>query len=361
MAPPAPLVALVLCGGSGTRLWPASIEQRPKQFLRLLGEHSLFQATCLRLAAAGADETLILTNAALEAPARADHAVLGLPPPRFVLEPARRDSGPAIAAGVADILARHGPDALVLVVASDHLIPDQAAFAASIRRGADLARLGYLVTFGIRPGFAATEYGYIQRGAPITSVEGGFAVRHFHEKPVREVAERYVADPDFAWNSGNFLFPAGLFAEEAAAHMPDIWQAASAAVSAGARQGDRLELGRPEFEAARRLSIDFGLFERSTRVGTILADFAWSDIGGWQAVYAASSKDDAGNARRGPAEMRDCRGSLVFTEGLPVYLIGLEDMVVVAGPNGVLVAPRARAQEIKTMLEAPPPPAPPSI
>lgn len=347
-----PLVALVLCGGGGTRLWPISTEQRPKQFLPLFQRETLFQMTVKRLAAVGADHIVVLTNVALEALARDDLAAMGQTGVSFVLEPARRDSGPAIAAGMADVRARFGEKADVLIVASDHLIPDHAAFGASVARARSLGQAGYLATFGVRPNYPATEYGYIQRGAPVPGVEGGHRVSRFHEKPTIDKAQAYIADPDFAWNSGNFLFPVDVFATQAEALMPDIWLAATEAVAKGVRTGDQLLLDAASFGAARRISIDFALMERSERVGVVPADFAWSDIGNWGSVYAASVKDKAGMVMQGRVFAQDCAYTLLHSEGPPVFAVGLEGFVVIASPNGVFIAPKSRASEIKAMLDS---------
>ncbi|CAN1492889.1 {ManC} Mannose-1-phosphate guanylyltransferase [Rhabdaerophilaceae bacterium] len=347
-----PLVALILCGGGGTRLWPISTEGRPKQFLPLFQQETLFQMTVKRLAAVGADHIVVLTNVALEALARSDLAAIGQTGVSFVLEPARRDSGPAIAAGMADVRARFGDDADVLIVASDHLIPDHAAFGASVTRARVLGRAGYLVTFGVRPNYPATEYGYIQRGEPVAGVEIGHRVNRFHEKPTIDKAQAYIADPEFAWNSGNFLFPVGVFAEQSEALMPDIWQAAHDAVAQGTRHGDQLLLDATCFSSARRISIDFALMERSDRVGVVPADFAWSDIGNWGSVYAASEKNSAGMALHGPVVAKECAYTLLHSEGPPIFAVGLDGFVVIASPNGVFIAPKSRASEIKTMLDA---------
>lgn len=352
MSSRSPLVALVLCGGGGTRLWPISSDARPKQFLRLLGEKTLFQSTWQRLEAAGVDETVVLTNTALEGLARADLAEIGVHDARFVLEPSRRDSGPAIAAGMAAIRNRLGDDAIVLVAASDHLVPDPIAFAATVSHARTLAARDYLVTFGIKPTFPATEYGYIQRGAPVEGLDGAFAVAKFHEKPPHERAKAYSADPAFAWNAGIFMFRAGHFAREAATHMPDIWAQANAAITRGRMEGLNLMLDAEAFGACRRISIDFALMERSSRVGTVPAGFDWSDIGSWSAVYEALPADADGVSRHGPVATRECKDTLVFAEGIPICAIGLEDFVVVASPRGVFVAPRARAQEIKALLDS---------
>lgn len=350
-----PLIALVLCGGGGLRLWPLSSEARPKQFLRLFGEHTLFQTTYQRLEKAGVSESVILTNVKLEQLARADLQAMNETGARFVLEPDRRDSGPAIAAGVAAIRQSHGEDAIVLVVASDHLIPDVEAFARTVEKGRALAQKDYLVTFGITPSFPATEYGYVQRGRAVDGVPDGYAVEKFHEKPGIDRASAYIADPDFSWNAGIFMFRVGAFLTEARAHMPDILERVEEAVARGDVKGDSLLLDAASFSAARRISIDFALLERSSRVGMVPADFVWSDIGGWNAVYEASPQSEAGMATRGQAVARDCAHSLLLAEGMPIYAIGLENFVVIAAPNGVFVAPRERTQEIKAMLDSAPP------
>ena len=350
-SPSAPLIALVLCGGGGLRLWPVSSDARPKQFLKLFGDETLFQTTFSRLDAAGVDETVILTNVALEALAREDLAELGATGARYVLEPARRDSGPAIAAGVAAIRQSHGEDAIVLVVASDHLIPDVEAFAKTVAKGRALAAQDYLVTFGIKPTFPAIEYGYIQRGPAVSGLEDAYRVENFHEKPGIDRASAYLADPSFAWNAGIFMFRAGFFAQEAHTHMPQIWEAASQAVQNGQTSGDRLLLETAAFSSAERLSIDFALMERSQRVGMVPADFLWSDIGSWNAVQEASPHNSAGNAIRGQVQTRDCAHSLIFAQDMPIYSIGLENFVVIASSRGVFIAPRGRTQEIKAMLD----------
>lgn len=350
-----PLVGLVLSGGGGTRLWPMSQDQRPKQFLKLFGEETLFQTTWKRLSAIGVSESLVLTNLALESLARDDLAALGADDAAFVLEPARRDSGPAVAAGVAAIRARHGDEALALIVASDHLIPDIPAYARAVEKARALAEKGYLVTFGISPTHPAVEYGYLQRGEAVPGVPDGYRVAKFHEKPAIDRATAYLADPDFSWNSGMFLFHVGTFAAEAEKHMPDIWQGACAAVARADGDARRLTLDAEAFGALRRISIDFALMERSDRVGMVPGDFRWSDIGGWGAVLAESTKDAAGNALTGRIVARDCAHSLIIGDGLPVLALGLEGFTVVATRDGVFIAPKHRTAEIKPMLDSLPP------
>ncbi len=348
----AKMVAMVLLGGAGTRLWPLSSEQRPKQFLRLFQQRSLFQLTMLRLAAAGISDSVLVTNRALIEPVEADLAELGGMAPDLLLEPARRDSAPAIAAGVAHIRARHGGDTLIAVLPSDHLIPDQDAFAAALAQAGQVAADGWLMTFGIRPLFAATAFGYIERGAPIANHAESFAVAKFHEKPAPDAAERYVAAGTFDWNSGMFVFRADDFAREAELHMKDIWDAAGRAVVEGETDGRRLTLATEAFGSARKTSIDFALMEKSRRVATLPAQFRWSDVGNWSAVYDALKKDSKQNVLIGDVKVDDCSGSLIVGDGVTAAAFGLRDAVLVCTQAGTFHSPRERAADIKQLFDA---------
>ena len=343
-------VALLLSGGGGRRLWPASTDDAPKQFLRLFDERSLFQKTLARLATVGIADIVIVANTRHEALVRRQTAETGAAAPLLLLEPMRRDSAAAIAAGVEAIIARHGGDALVAVLPCDHLIPDAAHFAKALGEAAELAALDRLVTFGIRPTFPSTEFGYIQRGAAIQNHPNGYAVAQFHEKPNRDVAARYLASGDYFWNSGMFVFRAGEFVREANAHMPDISTAATNAVRHGRAEGDRIVLDEPAFAAARRASIDIALFEKSERVGVVPVSFPWSDVGTWRSVYEAHQKDSAGNALVGNVLACEASNTLVISEGVKVVVVGVDELVVIASPQGVFVAPRSRASEVKDII-----------
>lgn len=345
-----PVIALLLLGGAGKRLWPLSSEQRPKQFLKLFGERSLFQLTVERIRAAGAEEIVIVTNDAFEQTAIEELRELAPGRVRLVLEPMRRDSGPAIAAGVAYIMREHGPDAIVAVFPADHLIPDVAHFAATLARGAGVASERWITTFGIKPTVPSTEYGYIQRGGALGAPDC-FEVARFHEKPRAELAAAYLRDGNFDWNSGMFVFSGATFADEAAAHMPDIWDSARRAVARGTAADRRLVLASEDFAAARQTSIDFALMEKSRRVAVVRADFAWSDIGNWNSIYENHDKDAQANVVLGGARVLDTERSLVIAEGAPLAVCGLQDMIVVCGPGGSFVAPRTRAAAVKTLLE----------
>jgi mannose-1-phosphate guanylyltransferase/mannose-6-phosphate isomerase len=347
-----PVVALLLIGGAGIRLWPLSGAVRPKQFLKLFGERSLLQATLARLAAAAVDHVVAIAGAAHASLAEEQAAELEGPCPHLLLEPEARDSAPAVAAGVAWIRREIAANALVLVVPADHLIPDSDAFAAAIARGAALAAGGWLVTFGVRPTAPTSEYGYIQRGAPLGSAAGdqGYQVAKFHEKPRRETAEAYLSEGGYDWNSGIFLFALGSFAVEAEQHMPDIWEAAMRAVERGHHDG-AFHLDREAFVAAPKNSLDYALMEKSNRVAVVPVDFAWHDIGNWGSAYDAFSSGDAANVVSGDAVLDDdVSGALVIADGVKVVVTGLQDVIVVASPRGTFVAPRAKAGEIKRLL-----------
>jgi mannose-1-phosphate guanylyltransferase/mannose-6-phosphate isomerase len=350
-APAGPIVvALLLLGGAGKRLWPVSHDDHPKQFLKLFGTRSLFQMTVERARACGLTEIIVITNEAYEGMVRHDLAELQGVPARLLLEPVRRDSAAAIATGVAYARERFGMDTIIAAMPADHLIPDQNAFAETFRRGVKIACAGWITTFGLRPDLPSTEYGYIQRGHPLPGEAGAFEVERFHEKPDSETARGYLHAGTYDWNSGIFLFPSQTFAEEASAHMPDIADAAQRSVSAGVSAGDVVHLDPEAFGAVRRTSIDFALLEKSRRVATVPSTFGWSDIGNWNAVYEALPKDAAGNVVLGDAVIYDCRGSLVINYGAKLVICGLTDAVAISDTHGTFVAPRARAAEVKDLV-----------
>jgi mannose-1-phosphate guanylyltransferase / mannose-6-phosphate isomerase len=341
------VVALLPVGGAGTRLWPLSAAALPKPFLRLIGPQSLYQLTLARLAASAADEVMVVANAKLEPLIRDQAAEVERPLPALLLEPFARDSGPAIAAGVAAVLQAHPSDTIVIAAPGDHLIPDLGAFARAAADAARVACADWLVTFGIRPTAPSTEYGYIQRGGPLAGTEGAFEVASFREKPGQSLAEAYLRDGGYDWNSGIFVFTAGLFAQEAERHMPELWRAATQAVAGGQRQGGKIVLDAEAFGRADKTSLDYALMEKSRRVATIPVSFAWSDIGNWSSIHDALPRDASGNATTGDVVVRDVSNTLVVADGVKVVVVGMEDTIVVSSPQGTFVAPRSRAAEIK--------------
>jgi mannose-1-phosphate guanylyltransferase/mannose-6-phosphate isomerase len=341
--------AVLLSGGGGTRLWPVSTETRPKQFLRLFGELSLFQLTLERVRDCGVSDIHVVTNAAYAHEVQTQASERGIPV-SLILEPMRRDSAPAIAAGLAALKAKFGPEAVAVVLPCDHLIPNHNAFGEALRDAVETARAGSLVTFGIKPTSPSTEYGYIRQGDAIVGARNSFRAAAFREKPDFETAKSYLNSSDYHWNSGMFVFRVADFAREANAHMPAVWNAAREAVSLGQKASHVLRLHADAFSAAEKISIDYALFEKSDSVALLPRNFAWSDVGNWSSVHAALPHDADGNASGGDAAIHESRNTLAYGEGVRVITLGLNDVVVIASADGVFVAPRSRAHEVKDFL-----------
>jgi mannose-1-phosphate guanylyltransferase/mannose-6-phosphate isomerase len=341
------IVPLLLAGGAGTRLWPVSRDAMPKQFLPLVGERSTFQQALVRISDPDLfAPPLVLTAHEFRFFARAQAEELGIDA-TIVLEPQRRDSGPAIAAGAA--LARQADrEALVLALAADHVIEDTALFHAACRAGRDAAAEGHLVTFGIPPTAPKTSYGYIKPGASL-GPEGCYAVEAFVEKPDAETAARYVAG-GYLWNSGNFLFRADTLLVELAGFVPAMAQAAATAVARAKVDLGFVRLDSEAFAQAPQQSIDYALMEKTTRAAVVESRFRWSDIGSWDAVFAAAAADEAGNALSGPVATFDVNDCLIHAEGQLTVALGVRDLLIVTTPDAILVLPRARAEEVKSVV-----------
>ncbi len=341
--------AVLLSGGGGTRLWPVSTQTRPKQFLRLFGELSLFQLTLERVKDCGITMIHVVTNAAYvhEVQSQAAERRIDV---SLILEPVQRDSAPAIAAAMAALQASDGPEAVAVVLPCDHLIPNHNAFGDALGDAVMAARNGHLVTFGIRPTSPSSEFGYIRQGDAIPVAKDVFRAVAFREKPDLATAVSYVADGHYHWNSGMFVFRVRDFAREAALLMPQIWKVAQEAVALGQKSPQSLCLHADAFASAEKISIDYALFEKSKAVALLPRQFAWSDVGNWSSVHAALPHDADGNAAGGDATLHESRNSLAFGAGVRVIALGVDNLVVIASPDGVFVAPKHRAAEIKTLL-----------
>jgi mannose-1-phosphate guanylyltransferase/mannose-6-phosphate isomerase len=336
-----------MCGGAGTRLWPASRENRPKQFLPLIGRYSTFQETIRRVSNPELfGRPIVVTNgqyrflvaeqlAAIESEAR------------ILLEPARRDSGPAIVAGTAFAFADDG-DAVVVALAADHVVSDPEAFAKVCRDARDVAADDRIVTFGVRPSRPATEYGYICVGASIGP--GIFAVEKFVEKPDAPMAERYVSE-GYLWNSGNFIFRAGFLLDEYRRFEPDSADAIIKSVENAGKDLGFVTLEPAEFARARAKSIDYAVMERTTRAAVMSVAYGWSDVGSWQAVWELSERDAEQNAAQGSAVFVNSRGSYVASEKQLVALSGLDNVAVVATDDAILVARRDDGEGLRHVVE----------
>jgi mannose-1-phosphate guanylyltransferase/mannose-6-phosphate isomerase len=341
-----PIIPLIICGGAGTRLWPASRENRPKQFLPLFGALSTFQDTMRRVAdPALFARPIVVTNGQYRFLIAEQLAAIGVEAD-ILLEPARRDSGPAIAAGAGYALQRDD-GAVIVALAADHVVTDPSAFAKVCKLARAAAEEDRIVMFGVEPTRPATEYGYIRTAHCIGP--GLFAIERFVEKPDAETAARYLAE-GYLWNSGNFMFRAGFLLEEYRRFEPDSAAAVAAArADAGADLGF-VTLGADAFARAAAKSIDYAVVERTARATVMPVSYGWSDVGSWQAVWELSAHEAAENAAHGPAVFVDTRGSYVATEKQLVALLGVENLVVVTTADAVLVARREASDGLRRVV-----------
>lgn len=340
------ITPLIMCGGAGTRLWPASREGRPKQFLRLFGPRSTFQDTVLRVSdPAVFGRPIVLTNAAYRFLVLEELQEIGIEAD-IVLEPMRRDSGPAIAAGAAFAVARD-PDAIVLALAADHLVTDTEAFVVTCRDGLAAAGEGRIVTFGITPDHPATGYGYIRPGESL----GGRVrtVERFVEKPDAATAARYVAE-GYLWNSGNFMFRASMLLDEYRKVDAPSVEAVSEAVAKAGRDLAFAMLDEGSFARARPISIDYAVMEKTKMAAVIPASYGWSDVGSWRSVWELSGKDETGNTARGTAVFQAAQNCHVASDRALVALSGVENLVVVATQDAILVASQDNAAGMKDLM-----------
>ncbi|NNF78139.1 MAG: mannose-1-phosphate guanylyltransferase/mannose-6-phosphate isomerase, partial [Rhizobiales bacterium] len=337
---------LILSGGSGTRLWPASRASKPKQFLSFGSDRSLFQETVLRCSSDLFDQVPIVVGANSHRFLLADDLLKIDVTADILLEPVPRNSCGAIAAGALHALKRD-KDALILVLAADHHIPDDEAFAQAVRTAAADANAGQLVTFGVRPTRAATGYGYIEPGAPLISA---FEVAAFVEKPSVDDAERFCAE-GYLWNSGNFLFRADAFLDELKALQPEILRAAESAYAKATRDLDFLRLHKQAFSKAPAVSVDYAVMEKTDQAAVLPVDYAWSDIGSWDAVAELLPADRTGNAVMGDVDILDGNGNLVHSSGTLTTVVGLNDHIIVCTPDSVLVTDKRHAEQVKDLVQ----------
>ena len=335
-----------MCGGAGTRLWPASRENRPKQFLPLFGPLSTFQETVRRVSdPALFAPPIVITNGQYRFLVAEQLAAIGAEAD-VLLEPARRDSGPAIAAGATYAL-RRGGDPVVVALAADHVVSDPAAFAKVCAAAGEAAADDRIVMFGVQPTRPATEYGYIRPGPAIQP--GLAAIERFVEKPDADTAARYVAE-GYLWNSGNFVFRAAFLLEEYRRFEPDSAAAVAAAIEASGADLGFVTLDADAFGRATAKSIDYALMERTARAAVMPAAYGWSDVGSWQAVWELSERDASGNAAQGAAVFVDAHGSYVATDKQLVALLGVDNVVVVTTDDAVLVARRENADGLRKVV-----------
>lgn len=339
------ITPVILCGGSGTRLWPASRKSYPKQFLPLVGDESTFQATVRRVTGDTFARPVVITGDAYRFLVAQQLDEIGIEAD-ILIEPEGRDSGPAVLAGAVWVAGK-AKKSVCLVLAADHVIPDTQAFVADARRAGQAAQDGHIVTFGIKPTHPATGYGYIDRGDTIdTNVT---RVKAFVEKPDAAAAEKYIKD-GYVWNSGNFCFRADTLIEEARTLTPDMLKIVQASVDAtkSDMMFERLDAG---YAQAAKISFDYAIMEPTNKAAVLEASFEWSDVGTWDSLWDISPRDENGMVCRGPVSTIDSRNSLVFSDPeILTTAVGIDDMVVVSTLDSVLVLPRTRAGDMKDLL-----------
>jgi len=351
-----PLYVLILAGGSGERFWPLSRKSRPKQLLSLFSEETLLEATLRRLdGLVPPARILILTNADQESSVRA--LCPGLPHGNIIAEPAKRDTAAAIALG-AGWIAQQAPDATMVVLPADHLIKDTAGFQRTLRVAVAAAEeTGELVTIGIPPTWACPGFGYIEQGASVTLRSGPsdpaiFDVVRFREKPNAELAESFLAQGHFRWNAGMFIWTVHAILGAFNRHTPPLGEFIARIHSSG----DFPALLREAFPLLPKISIDYAVMEKATRVLVVEAAFDWDDVGGWTAVAKYLACDDAGNQSNCTIKTVEAANNIVFTSGpKTIALLGVSDLIVVHTPDAILVCHRNEAEKIKQLIGLIPP------
>jgi mannose-1-phosphate guanylyltransferase / mannose-6-phosphate isomerase len=344
------LIPLILSGGSGTRLWPVSRRNMPKQFLSLTGQDTLFQQTVARtrllpdvaapVVVASEDHRFLAADQLLEA---------GVKGATIVLEPLARNTAPAIALGALKALEIDA-EALLLVLPADHLIGDTESFTAAVQQALPAAREGWLVTFGIRPDRPETGFGYIRRAESIGG--SAFRVAQFVEKPDQDTAQAYLENGGYDWNSGMFLFKAARYLEELDQHAPDMLAAVRAAYATGHGDLDFVRVDATAFAKVPDNSIDYAVMEKTSRAAVIPVSCAWSDIGSWSALWLAGKHDEQGNQREGDTLAVDTRNSLLRSHDRHmIATVGVDDLIVVSTPDATLVAHRNAAQDVKKVVD----------
>jgi mannose-1-phosphate guanylyltransferase/mannose-6-phosphate isomerase len=345
------ITPVILCGGSGTRLWPLSRSAYPKQFLRLTGEFTMLQETLRRLA--GLEDLappVVICNQEHRFLVAEQLRAIGVTPKLLLLEPAGRNTAPAVAAA-AVALAQEDPDGLMLVLPSDHAIRDAPAFRRAIRTAAVAAGRGLMATFGIVPGGPETGYGYIRRGGALADFDDTFGIAQFVEKPDLETAQRFVASGEYYWNSGMFVLKASSYLEELGVFQPAILAAVRKAMAASRMDMDFCRLDETAFAASPSISIDYAVMEKTKLGAVVPVEMGWNDVGSWDALWDLHEKTPEGNVVQGDVFASDVSNTFIKAETRMVAAVGVDDLVIVETADAVLVSSRKASQDVKQLVD----------
>ncbi|MBU2870045.1 mannose-1-phosphate guanylyltransferase/mannose-6-phosphate isomerase [Colwellia sp. E2M01] len=347
------ILPVIMAGGSGSRLWPLSRQLFPKQFLTLTGEHSMLQATALRLSGIEHQAPVVICNEEHRFSVAEQFRANNIKNSGIILEPVGRNTAPAIALAALNAV-KNGDDPLLLVLAADHVIQDEAAFCASVEQAAAHAASGKLVTFGIVPTAPETGYGYIKRGDTVTAdgatTETGYVVSEFVEKPDLETAEKYLSSGEFYWNSGMFLFKASSYLAELKNHSADIYAACEKAMAETQPDLDFIRVDAEAFKGCPDDSIDYAVMEKTSQAVVVPMDCGWSDVGSWSALWDIENKDADGNVFKGDVLSTNSTNTYVNAQEKLVAIVGLDDIVVVETKDAILVAKKSEVQDVKTIV-----------
>ncbi|WP_460803406.1 mannose-1-phosphate guanylyltransferase/mannose-6-phosphate isomerase [Microbulbifer agarilyticus] len=345
------ILPVIMAGGSGSRLWPLSRKLHPKQFLPLTDDATMLQNTCARLEGIESQPPLLICGDDHRFIVAEQLREVGQAHSGILLEPAGRNTAPAVALAALRAMAGEVEDPLLLVLAADHAIKDVAAFQAAVMRAVPHAEAGKLVTFGIVPSAAETGYGYINKARAVDEAVTAFVVQQFVEKPDLATAEKYVSSGEFYWNSGLFLFRASRFIEELSKYCPDILEACEKAMQGATFDVDFVRPESEAFLACTDESIDYAVMEHTRDAVVVPMDCGWSDVGSWSALWEVSEKDEQGNTSKGDVILEDSHNCYVQSDSKLIATVGLNDVVVVESDDAVLVAAKDRVQDIKKVVE----------
>lgn len=341
------ILPVIMAGGSGTRLWPLSRENYPKQFLKLIGNQTMLQQTVSRLSGIDHRPAMLICNEEHRFIAAEQLRQLDLEHSGIFLEPVGRNTAPAIALAAFKAL-ENDQDPLLLVLAADHVIEDENAFQRAVIEATELANQDKLVTFGIVGNKPETGYGYIKRGL---ALDTGFVVDTFVEKPDLATAQQYIASGEYYWNSGMFLFKASRYLDELNTYRPDIYQACANAMQAQNNDLDFIRVDKKTFEACPDESIDYAVMEQTNDAVVVPMDAGWSDVGGFSALWEVSELDDNGNAFKGDVKSVDTKNTLVYSEDKLVTAVGIKDLIIVNTKDAVLVAHKDKSQDVRLIFD----------